>query len=230
MKRFLPFVIIAAVALLTVGIATAVYRTKTAESPVPVVGLEGSARPAGATPSEAPEDPNLHARGPRNAPVTVMIYGDFQCPSCALVSQGIDELQKQYEGKVRVVFHQFPLEMHRHAMEAALAAEAAGVQGKFWEMHDTLYKNQPAWGEATNANILFESYAESIGLDVARFRADRLAPDIRARVVADAAAGDARGIKVTPTVFVNGVRLRAGFTKEKLQEAIEAALAPKKTS
>lgn len=225
MKRFLPFLIIAAVALLTVGIATGVYRAKTRPGPAPLAGVAGSP-----TLAEAPEDPSLHARGPRNAPVTLVIYGDFQCPSCALVSQAIDELQKQYEGKMRVVFHEFPLEMHKHAMEAALAAEAAAVQGKFWEMHDVLYQNQPVWGEATTASFLFDSYAESIGLDVARFRADRMAPDVRARVIADAAGGESRGVKSTPTIFINGIELRTGFTKDKMQEAIEAALAPKKTS
>ena len=225
MKRFLPFVIIAAVALLTVGIATAVYRAKTKTGPVPLAGVAGSP-----TPSELPEDPFLHARGPRNAPVTLVIYGDFQCPPCAVVSKAIDELQKQHEGKMRVVFHQFPLEMHRHAIKAALAAEAAAVQGKFWEMHDMLYRYQPVWGETTNPNFLFESYAESIGLDVARFRADRSAPDVRARVIADAAFGESQGIKVTPTIFINGIELRTGFTKDQLQGAIVAALAPKKTS
>jgi protein-disulfide isomerase len=178
MKRFLPFIIIAAVALLTVSIATAVYREKTRARPVPEVNVAGNP-----TPAEATENPSLHVRGPRNAPVTLEIYGDFQCPSCGLVSQGIDELQKQHEGKIGVVFHEFPLEMHRHAMEAALAAEAAAVQGKFWEMHDALYQNLPVWSEATTVNFLFESYAESIGLDVALFRADRMAPDVRARVL-----------------------------------------------
>lgn len=235
MKRFLPFLIIAAVALLTVGLATAVYRTKTgdqptsprptSDQPAPVAGIGVS--PA---PSEAPEDSNFHARGPRKAPVTLVVYGDFQCPSCAAVSQGVDELQKQYEGKMRVIFHEFPLEMHRHAVEAAMAAEAAGLQGKFWEMHDMLYKNQTVWGEATSAGFLFESYAVAIGLDVERFKADRVADNVRARVVADAAEGAARGVKVTPTIFINGVALKAGFTKDKLKETIEAALAPKKGS
>ena len=225
MKRFLPFIIIAAVALLTVSIATAVYREKTRARPVPEVNVAGNP-----TPAEATENPSLHVRGPRNAPVTLEIYGDFQCPSCGLVSQGIDELQKQHEGKIGVVFHEFPLEMHRHAMEAALAAEAAAVQGKFWEMHDALYQNQPVWSEATTVNFLFESYAESIGRDVARFRADRMAPDVRARVLSDAAFGERRGVKATPTLFINGTELRAGFTKEKLEAAIEAALAPKKKS
>lgn len=225
MKRFLPFLIIAAIALLTVGIATAVYWAKTKPGPAPLADAAGSP-----TQAEAPEDPSLHTRGPRNAPVMLVIYGDFQCPSCGLVSKEIDELQKQYEGKVRIVFHEFPLEMHPHAMEAALAAEAAAVQGKFWEMHDVLYQNQPVWADATTVGVIFDSYAESIGLDVARFRADRIAPDVKARVIADAAAGESRGVKSTPTIFINGIELRAPFTKDRVQGAIDAALAPKKTS
>jgi len=223
MKRFLPFVIIAAVALLTVGIATAVYRVKTRSAPAAASG----ATPA---PAEAPEDPLLHVRGPRNAPVTLEIYGDFQCPSCALVSQAIDELEKKYGDKLRVVFFEFPLEMHKHAMEAALAAEAAAVQGKFWEMHDMLYRYQHVWAEATTVNFFFESYAESIGLDVARFRADRNAPDVRARVMADGTKGESRGVKNTPTIFINGTQLRTSFSPEEMQSGIEKALAAGKGS
>jgi protein-disulfide isomerase len=226
MKRFLPFLIIAAVALLTVGIAAVMYRVKTQPTPVPPAA-SAAGRP---TPAEAPEDPSLHVRGPRNAPVTLEIYGDFQCPSCALVSQAIDELQKQYEGKMRVIFHEFPLEMHKHALDAALAAEAAAVQGKFWEMHDMLYQYQPVWSTVSAANHFFESYAESLGLDVARFRADRQSGDLRARVIEDGKGGEARGVKNTPTIFINGNELRSGFTKEKLQEAIVTALAAKKSS
>jgi protein-disulfide isomerase len=227
MKRFLPFLIIAAVALLTVGIAAVTYRIKTEPAPAPpAAAAAGTSR----TPAEEPEDPRLHARGPRNAPVQLEIYGDFQCPSCALVTQAIDELQKQYEGKMRVIFHQFPLEMHKHAVAAALAAEAAGVQGKFWEMHDMLYQYQGVWSRASDAGYFFESYAESLGLDVARFRADRQAGDLRARVMEDGKAGETRGVKNTPTIFINGAMLQSGFTKDKLRETIDAALAPKKSS
>jgi protein-disulfide isomerase len=226
MKRSLPFLIIAAVALLTVGIAAVTYRVKTRPVPVPP-----AASAAGTpTPADAPEDPSLHARGPRKAPVQLEIYGDFQCPSCALVSQGIDELQKQYEDKMRVIFHQFPLEMHKHAVEAAMAAEAAAVQGKFWEMHDMLYQYQPVWSRATIVSNLFESYAELLGLDVARFRADRQAADLRARIIEDGKRGENRGVKNTPTIFINGTLLQTGFTKDKLRETIEATLAPKKSS
>ncbi len=228
MKRYLPFFIIAAVALLTVGIAAVMYRAKTQAAPAsPATNAERASTP---TPEEAPEDPFLHVRGPRNAPVTLEIYGDFQCPSCALASQAIDELQKQFEGKMRVIFHEFPLEMHKHALAAALAAEAAAIQGKFWEMHDMLYQYQPVWSKASDVNYLFESYAESLGLDVARFRADRESADVRAHVQADGGGGQARGVKNTPTIFINGTEMRAGFTKDKMQETIEAALASEKKS
>lgn len=229
MKRALPFVIIMAAALLTVGIAAAVYRAKTRPAPASLAGAEGTPAPAAGAP-EAPEDPLLHARGPRNAPVQMEVYGDFQCPSCAFVTQEIDELQKQYHGNMRVIFHQFPLQMHPHAMEAALAAEAAALQGKFWEMHDKLYQYQPVWSKVSKANSFFESYAEMIGLDVARFRADSQSADVRMRVFQDATAGDKRGVKNTPTIFINGTELRTGFSPDKLQSAIETALAAKKSS
>jgi protein-disulfide isomerase len=115
--------------------------------------------------------------------------------------------------------------MHQHAAAAALAAEAATVQGKFWEMHDILYQYQSVWSNATNVNYLFESYAESIGLDVARFRADRESADVRARVLEDGKGGEARGVKNTPTIFINGTELRTSFSKEKMRETIDAALA-----
>jgi protein-disulfide isomerase len=223
-KRFVPFIIIISIALLTLGVAMMVYRAKTGPASTPLAGVAGS--PAKA---QKPEDPT-HVRGPSDAPVTLEIFGDFQCPSCAVVSKGIDEMQRKDADKVRIVFREFPLEMHRHAMQAALAAEAAAIQGKFWEMHDKLYENQPVWSEATTVNFLFESYADAIGLDVARFRADRIAPDVRARVLADMKDGDQRQVKSTPTVFLNGVPLRAGFAKDELQRGIEAALAPKKQS
>jgi predicted DsbA family dithiol-disulfide isomerase len=131
-----------------------------------------------------------------------------------LASQGIDELQKEYKDKMKVIFHEFPLEMHQHAVAAALAAEAATVQGKFWEMHDILYQCQSVWSNATNVNYLFESYAESLNLDVARFRADCQAADLRARIMAEGKIGETRGAKNTPTIFINGTELRTGFARK----------------
>ena len=223
MKRFLPFFLIAAVALVTIGIAAWVYREKTQPKPAPAASV--AATPA---PADAPEDPSLHARGPRNAPVQLEVYGDFQCPSCGLASKAVDELQEQYAGKMRVIFHQFPLAMHKHALDAAMAAEAAGLQGKFWEMHEMLYQYQPVWSKISDPGYFFEAYAGQIGLNMDQFRSDRQSQDVQARIMADGQGGTARGVKNTPTLFLNGSEVRSGFSKDSLREEIEKALAPKK--
>ncbi len=141
----------------------------------------------------------------------------------------IGELEKQYEGRLRVVFHQFPLAMHNHAVEAALAAEAAGLQGHFWEMHDMLYQYQSAWSKFSTPGRLFSAYAESMGLDVAQFEADSKSPTLQARVIAEGDAGVARGVKNTPTIFINGREVRV-FSRDEIQKAIERALAETKRS
>lgn len=242
MKRFLPFLIIAVVALLTVGIATAIYRAKmrpatpVAATPVPVAptpaaGASAADAVAVATPTPAEkEDPSLHVRGPRTAPVTVEVYGDFQCPSCGHSAGIMKELETQYHDQLRVIFYEFPLAMHNHAVEAAMAAEAAALQGKFWEMHDQLYQYQGVWTKTSNVGFFFDNYAEQIGLDVARFRADRKSPDVQQTVMAQGEAGVARGVKNTPTIFVNGTQFMGTFTKENLEEAVKKGLAAKKGS
>ena len=242
MKRFLPFLIIAVVGLLTVGIATAVYKVKmqpapastTAAAPAAAAAAESSASPGeSATPATAVNEnagQPLHVRGPASAPVTVEIYGDFQCPSCAINAKIMDDLQKEFKDNLRVIFHEFPLSMHKYAVRAAEAAEAAALQGKFWEMHDALYEYQPIWSHATNPNFFFDSYASMIGLDLARFQADRQSSDIEGKVIEDGNAGLLRGVRNTPTIFINGVEAKNTFTEEKLRAAIQAALAGKKNS
>ena len=225
MKRYLPFAIIIIVALVTVGVATTLYRSKMQTASAP------SAAPAAAsTAATEKEDPSLHARGPRTAPVTLEIYGDFQCPSCAIASAMIDDLQKQYGEQMRVIFYEFPLAMHNHAVDAAMAAEAAGLQGHFWEMHDMLYKYQSVWSKASTVSTFFAAYAESLGLDAGQFAIDSKSPDVQARIVSEGTAGQARGVKNTPTIFINGAEVQGGFSRENLQQAIDAALAEKKKS
>lgn len=252
MRRAWPFVIIALVALVTVGIATAVYRVKTAPAPMtaatpkpapvsrtasPAAAESASAETASSEPTTAPtaaaeekEDASLHVRGPADAPVTLEIYGDFQCPSCATTSKAISALEKEYEGRVRVIFHEFPLAMHAHAAEAAMAAEAAGLQGRFWEMHDMLYQYQSSWSKFSDPGRLFAAYADSIGLDPVRFQLDARSSAIKARVMADGEAGAARGVKNTPTLFLNGREARNTFTQEQIKEAIDRVLAEAKKS
>lgn len=229
MKRLLPFLIILVVGLVTFGTATALYREKTKPSAKPETPLRpASVATEGATPTEEAEDPNWHVRGPRNAALKVEIYGDFQCPACAIASRVIDELQRERQGKIKVIFHEFPLAMHKHAKEAAMTAEAAGLQGKFWEMHDMLYQYQDVWSQLGDVRLFFERYAQAIGLDLEQFRADRDSIKVENMVIEDGTDGMARGVQNTPTIFINDVEQKTAFTKDKLKEAIDAALAARK--
>jgi protein-disulfide isomerase len=229
-KRLLPFLIILVVGLLTFATATALYRQKTKPSTKPQTPAPaGSVATEGATPTPEAENPMLHVRGPRDAVLKVEVYGDFQCPACSTASRVIDELQQQeYRGKIKVIFHEFPLAMHRHAKEAAMTAEAAGLQGKFWEMHDMLYKYQEVWSQISDVRVFFENYAQAIGLDVEQFKADRDSVRVENIVIEDGTDGEVRGVRNTPTIFINDVESKTAFTKEKLKEAIDAALASKK--
>lgn len=231
MKRFVPFFIILAVALTTFAAGAWFYRAK----------MQANARAVAAVAEQAKTAPALdtadrktldsrYVRGPATAPVTLEIYGDFQCPSCAATSGLIDELAKQYGEKMRVVFHEFPLAMHQHAVPAAMAAEAAGEQGHFWEMHDMLYQYQTVWSRASDPNRFFNAYAQEIGLDPVRFNADLHSTELKGRLISSGDAGVKRGVQNTPTIFVNGTAVRGSFNKNTLREAIDSALAAKGAS
>ena len=228
MKRYLPFIIIAAVAALTVGAGVMLYRAK--QRAIPTAST--TSKPVDKTISETAdtfEGKAAHVRGAPDAPVTLEVFGDFQCPSCATVSGVISKLEQEYGPRLRVVFRHFPLAMHPHAMDAALAAEAAGLQGRFWEMHDMLYQYQPVWSQASDPRRLFEAYAGSLGLDVERFKEDSSSDEVRTRIITEGEDGVSRGVKNTPTLFVNG-QVRTAFTAERLRNAIDAALIGHKSS
>ncbi len=193
MKRYLPFVIVAVVALATIGSGAMLYRAKR-----PQVASIPESETVGKGDTES-----AHVRGSPDAPVTLEEYGDFQCPPCGMVAVFLGQLEKEYDSRLRVVFRNFPLKMHEHAREAAIAAEAAGLQGRFWEMHDVLYREQDTWSKAPNARELFESYAGAIGLDLDKFRKDVDGEQAKARVDADRQRGDSLGIQTTPTMFIN---------------------------
>jgi len=219
MKRYLPFVIIAAVAVLTVGAGAILYRAKQR-----AIAGGGVTRPST---NEVGAEP-LHVRGQPGAPVTLEEFGDFQCPSCATAAEVIGKLEQDYSPRLRVVWRNFPLAMHAHALEAALAAEAAGLQGHFWEMHDLLYKDQAVWSRALDpatAGQFFAAYARSLRLDVERFARDSTSDEVKARVISDGEHGVSRGVKNTPTLFINDREVRSPFSPERLHEAIDTALA-----
>jgi protein-disulfide isomerase len=212
MKRYLPFVIVALVALATIGSGAMLYRAKRPHI---------SAIPEDKTLSAKTDSESPHIRGNPDAPVTLEEYGDFQCPPCGSFAVFLGQLEKEYDSRLRVVFRNFPLKAHEHAREAALAAEAAGLQGRFWEMHDVLYREQDAWSKAPNARELFESYAGTIGLDLDKFKKDMDSEQTNARVEADRQRGDSLGIQTTPTMFINNQPVDA---KDRNPEGIRAEI------
>jgi protein-disulfide isomerase len=164
------------------------------------------------------------ARGDKAAPVTVVVFTDFQCPSCASMHPVIDEALKSYGTRVRLVIRDFPLAMHAQARKAAEAANAANAQGKFFEYINVLFKNQSALDVAS-----LKRYATEVGLDRARFDAALDSGQYATEVSADVAEGEAYGVDATPTIFINGVRL-LNLTPEGLRTAIDRALSPRTAS
>lgn len=166
----------------------------------------------------ADDDPS---RGEKSAPVTVVVFTDFQCPSCAALHPIVDDAIKAYGNRVRLVIRDFPLNMHAQARKAAEAANAANAQGKFFEYIAVLFKNQSALDVAS-----LKKYAADLGLDRARFDTALDSGQYATEVSGDVADGEAYGVDGTPTIFINGVRLR-NLTSEGLRTAIDRALASK---
>lgn len=164
------------------------------------------------------DDPS---RGEKNAPVTVVVFTDFQCPSCAATHPVLDETLKAYGNRVRLVVRDFPLAMHPQARKAAEAANAANAQGKFFEYIAVLFKNQSALDVAS-----LKKYASDLGLDRTRFDTALDSGQYAAEVSNDVADGEAYGVGGTPTIFINGVILR-NLTAEGIRTAIDRALASK---
>ena len=158
-------------------------------------------------------------RGNVDAPVTVVEFGDFQCPFCARSLSTLEDILAVYEGKVRLFYKHLPLPFHTEARLAAEAAEAANQQGKFWEMHDLLYSDPRA---IDRERIL--GFAREIGLDLDKFQADWAGAQTRSVVDGDLAEAEKIGVNGTPTFFVNGRRL-PNYRKESFRRAIDEALA-----
>jgi protein-disulfide isomerase len=158
-----------------------------------------------------------HIQGPADAAATLLEYGDYECPYCGAAYPIVKEVQSRLGNQLRFVFRNFPITTsHPHAELAAETAEAADVQGKFWEMHDLLYESQQHLEEAD-----LHRYAEQLGLDVDRFD-DELARHVHAdRVREDFMSGVRSGVNGTPTFYVNGVRHDADYELETLLAALE---------
>src|SRR5713226_10553445 len=195
MKRFLPFVIIVVVLIAALAATWIILRSSRMVRP--------STNSSGA---EAPGAEPPHIRGNPNAPVTLEEFGDFECPSCGTYSVELRKIESEFGDRLRVIFREYPLypTPHKHALIAAQAAEAAGVQSRFWEMHDKLYENQKAWTEAADVMPLFIDYARQIGLDTDRFGRELNGEIVATRITQDGIRGHARGVTGTPSFFING--------------------------
>lgn len=279
MRRSLPLAIIGVVLILAIGGGVWFFRLKQLQQPsqtspiIPIVETTPAPKetpakvetpvksetssvpePASTATSEKPVGSvpeSLHIRGGATARVTLEEYGDFQCAPCGRLYPVVKGLEHDYGDRLRVVFRHMPLKNHEHAQVAARAAEAAGLQGRFWEMHNILYENALRWTkgvdtvgpEATpsrrvqstllamdvEVRDVFFQYARILQLDVDRFKQDLDSDPVKERVDSDRKRGLGLGIDRTPTIYVNGNLIPApsSLSSEGLHAAIDAALAGK---
>jgi len=160
-----------------------------------------------------------HIVGPANAPVTLVEYGDFECPFCGRSYPAVRRLRAELGDRLRFVFRHFPRPEHPHARHAAQAAEAASAQGRFWEMHDQLFEHQAALADSDLAQ-----YATNLGLDVERFQHDLTSHVSVDRVQRDVQSGAHSDVHGTPTFFINGVKHEGPDTFDDLMSAIRQQL------
>lgn len=162
---------------------------------------------------------NSHVQGPANALITIVAFTDYQCPFCKRVQPTVEAIQKKYKREVRLVHKHNPLPMHNRAMAAALAAEAAGKQGKFWKMHELLW---------TDIRMLtderFEQFAVELGLNIRRFNKDRSSADLEKRIKAEQKQGQKVGARGTPAFFINGRFLSGAQPQDAFERVIKEEL------
>lgn len=173
-----------------------------------------------------------HIRGNASSSVTIIEYGDFECPACGAYEQIMQQLTKKYGDRVGFIFRQFPLyQIHPNARISAQASEAAALQGKFWEMHDVLYSKQTEWSDIATTDIVkknFDLYARSIGIDVDQFNTDIISSSTIAHVENQRKEGDNSQVNHTPTFFLNLNQIQNPTSVEAFSELINAALADHK--
>ena len=202
----IPLVIIALVLVAVVGGAWWLYSQSKPAANTNTNANRANTNRTSQVPANAPvgaNPPNM--LGSPTASVTVEEFADFQCGSCAATHPVLKEIQSTYGSKIKFVFRQFPLAMHDKAYDAAVAAEAAGMQGKFWAMQDQLFTNQQAWsGPSANHKQMWSEYAQKIGLDVQQWQNDVAGISAKSRVDQDMQRGKALNVSSTPSIYVNG--------------------------
>jgi protein-disulfide isomerase len=230
----MPFLLILAV--LGIALGSVWYLTK----PVATSTIPASHAPAASTGAQqqpaatgqlgpvktgVPGAEPANTKGPANARVHIEEFGDFQCPPCGAFHPILEKMEQEFPKDLRVTFRHFPLPNHQHALRAASATEAAGLQGKFWEMHKLIYEHQNDWKDQFDVRPVFEGYAQQIGLDIARFNRDLGGATVQQRILQDGKRAKSLGVGATPTVFLNNREVP--FTmlpEEKLRVLIQQEL------
>lgn len=183
------------------------------------------------SPSSSSSTTSNHSTETEASTVELIEYGDFQCPACASFYPIVEEVRAKYGNIVNFTFRNFPLvSIHSNALAAHRAAEAASVQGKFFEMYDLLYKNQTSWTQSANPVPVFEVYAEQLDLDITRYKADFASEKVNDVINADIKEGkDKYGVNSTPTFILNGKKLDSNEigSLELFSKKIEEAIATK---
>lgn len=188
---------------------------------IAVFGFAISSSNKNSNTSRKVEDPTQvqaddHVRGKADSKVYFITYGDFECPSCNAWEPELQKIKEEYKDKVAFIFRHFPLtDKHVNALAAARASEAAGKQGKFWEMHDLLYARWGEWkGDNKSAQAKFEAYAEELGLDMTKFKTDYESEAVADRINSDLVTASKVGAKGTPTFLINGEIVEPGGVAE----------------
>lgn len=181
--------------------------TRITNPPIDVTGVENNSVVAASSQNGNIAD---HTKGSDQNKILLVEYGDYQCPGCASASPNINAIIEEYGENVTFIFRSFPLtSIHPNARAAAAVAEAAGLQGKFWEMHDTLYAKQNDWNslDSSQRTTVFNGYASSLGLDTEKFKTDLTSKEVAAKINFDMALGKKENVAATPTFFLNGEKL-----------------------
>jgi protein-disulfide isomerase len=173
--------------------------------------------------------PTNHVEGQGSAGVTLVEYGDYQCPYCGQYFPIVQAVQQKYNTQITFQFRNLPLlQIHQNAFAAARAAEAASLQGKFWDMHDLLYQNQTTWGESSNAQVYFQQYASQLSLNVQKFTQDAASSQVNDTINADVSAFLKTGQEEsTPTFFLDGKKIQPGYSVDAFSKLIDAEIAAK---
>lgn len=169
-----------------------------------------------------------HTEGSKATGVTLVEYGDYQCPFCGQYFPIVKQVAAEYNDKIIFQFRNFPLTtVHPNAFAGARAAEAAALQNKFWEMHDLLYENQTQWSVASDPTTFFKLYAQQLGLNVTQFTSDYSSSKVNDLINADMAEGNKLGITGTPTFFIDGKQVQIGESVQEFEKVINAEIAKK---